>query len=240
MSVFLSGVLDVAILVFSVTSMVTVGVGNTIRQVIGPLRNVGAVLRALAANFLLVPLVAFAVTRVIALDRPLEIGLLPVASSAGAPFLIKLVEVAEGRLGLSASLLVILLPATVIYAPIVVPLLVPEATVQTSAIAWPLLLTMLLPLAIGLGIRAGWSRLASRMQPITQIVSTVSLIVVVMATVAGNFRAIVELLSGAAIPSALFVIVAAFGIGYALGGSDPDARAVLGLGTTSATSRRQQ
>lgn len=224
--------LEVAILVFSVTSMVTVGLANTIRRIVSPLRNILAVVRALVANFVLVPLVAFAVTRAIRLDRPLEIGLLLVAASAGAPFLIKLVEVAEGRLGLSTSLLVILLPVTVIYAPIAVPLLVPEATVQTSALAWPLLLTMLLPLAVGLSVRAKRPSWALRIQPITQAVSTVSLIVLVIATVAANFRAILDLLSGAAIPCAFLIIVAAFGIGYALGGSDPDSRAVLGLGTS--------
>src|SRR5690606_30585684 len=136
--------------VFAVTSMLSVGFGNTLQRILGPLRNVRGVVRAVVANFVLVPVLAFVVLQVIPLELPRAIGLFLIASAAGAPFVIKLVEAAESDVSLSASLLVLLLPLTIVYMPVVVPLALPAAEVSAGAIATPLVITMLLPLAFGL------------------------------------------------------------------------------------------
>ena len=172
MTQILSGLLDVAVPVFALTSMLSVGFSYTVQQILGPLRNTRGVIRALVANFVLVPLLAYAVTHVLSLDRPLEIGLILIATAAGAPSLIQLTQAAEGDLALAAALLVLLLPVTVIYMPIVVPLAVPDAMVNASTIAQPLALEMLLPLGIGLLVRARSSRWAERLRSIMSKVSS--------------------------------------------------------------------
>src|SRR5690606_24558775 len=101
-------------------------------------------------NFVVVPVWAVLLSWMLSLDEPYEVGLLIVASAAGAPFYIKLVQTADGDLGFAATMLVLLLPVTVIYMPIVVPVLVPDvADISALAIATPLFTTMLLPLAVG-------------------------------------------------------------------------------------------
>src|SRR5690606_772014 len=87
MTAALSTLLDLSVIVFAVASMLSVGLGQTVRQILGPLRNVGAVVRAVIANFVLVPLLALLVLRVIPVEPPLAIGLFLVAAAAGAPFL---------------------------------------------------------------------------------------------------------------------------------------------------------
>ena len=77
-------------LVFAVTSMLSVGFTYTLKEIIDPLRNVRGVLVALLANFVLVPLLAYVVTRLLTLEPSMEIGLILVSTAAGAPFLIKL------------------------------------------------------------------------------------------------------------------------------------------------------
>src|SRR4029434_4221054 len=108
--------------------MLSVGFSYTLRQIVTPLRNLRGVLAALLANFVLVPLLACLVTRVLALDPALAMGLMLVSTAAGAPFLIKLTQMADGDLAFAAGLLVLLLVATMIYMPIVVPLIAPDAT----------------------------------------------------------------------------------------------------------------
>jgi hypothetical protein len=95
MESFLSMLLKIAVLLFAAASMLSVGLGNTVREIIDPLRHSHGVFRALVANFVLVPLLAFGVARLLSLEQPLETGLMLIAMPAGAPFMIKLTEHAE-------------------------------------------------------------------------------------------------------------------------------------------------
>jgi predicted Na+-dependent transporter len=91
----LTALSNVFTLTFVVTSMFSMGLGLTVPQIMGPLRNVRLVIMALVANFVLVPLVAFGLTRVIPLGQDLQIGLLLLGTAAGAPFLPKLAQIAK-------------------------------------------------------------------------------------------------------------------------------------------------
>ena len=62
-----------------------------------PLKNARLVILTLLANFVLVPLFAFAITRMIPLEQSLQIGLIMVATTAGAPFLVKEVRGRQGQ-----------------------------------------------------------------------------------------------------------------------------------------------
>jgi predicted Na+-dependent transporter len=73
--------------------MVAMGLSLTVPQIIAPLRNVRLVILALFANFVLVPMIAYVIVRVIPVGEPLRIGLILLATAAGAPFLPKLVQV---------------------------------------------------------------------------------------------------------------------------------------------------
>ena len=174
---------------------------------------------------------AVLVLQIISLERPHAIGLFLVASAAGAPFLIKLAESGETDVALGTTLLVVLLPATIVYMPLVVPLALPDAAVSTAAIARPLVLTMLLPLAVGLVAHAYAPAPAARLQPLAGRVSTAALLVIIAAQVLANLPAIVAIFATPAIVAALLLVAGAFVIGYALGGPSRASKEVLGLGT---------
>jgi BASS family bile acid:Na+ symporter len=230
MTAVVGTLLNVAVIVFGVTSMLAVGLGHALTEIITPFRNVSGVLRTLVGNFVLVPLLAFIVVRLLSLEQPLAIGLMLVSMAAGAPFLIKLTAHAEHDVGFSATVLLLLLPATILYMPLVVPLVLPDAAVSAGAIARPLVVTMLLPLGIGFLVRAKASRWGERLLPVLGRASSVALIVLILATVAANFRGIVSVLGSAAIPAAALVVLGAFAIGYALA-TRGKRRGVLGLAT---------
>jgi BASS family bile acid:Na+ symporter len=227
----LSRLLNIAVLVFSVTSMLSVGFSYTLREIVEPLRDLRGVVLALAANFVLVPVLAYVVSRLLSLEPAVAIGLMLVATAAGAPFFIKLTQIAKGDLAFAAGILVLLLVVTIVYMPIVVPLIAPSVTVSALAIATPLTLTMLLPLGIGLLVDAWFEPLTDRLLPILKKVSSVALVVLVAATVLTNYESLLSVFGTAAGLAALLVIGGAFAAVYLLGHSEPSERGVLALGT---------
>ena len=231
MDEILSRLLDIASLVFAVSSMLSVGFSYTVRELIEPLRNARLVVGALVANFVLVPLLAYAITGFLSLGEGREIGLLLAATAAGAPFLIKLTQAAKGDVGLASALLVFLLVITIVYMPIVVPLIAPDAEVSAGAIAAPLVLTMLLPLVIGLFIDARFEGLADRLQPIMNRASSVSLVVLLAATILAHAGRILNVFGTGAILAALLFIIGSFILGYLLGMTGSGTREELGLAT---------
>ena len=144
----------VATLGFVIPSMLAMGAGLTVAQIFAPLRNARLVVLALLANFVLMPLCAFALAKMLSLDEPLGVGLLLLGCAAGAPFLPKLAELARGNLPFAVGAMVLLMVITVAYLPTVLPLLLPGVTVNPVKIAQSLALLMLLPLAIGLFVIA--------------------------------------------------------------------------------------
>src|SRR3954447_19797721 len=103
----------IAMLSFVVSSMLAMGAGVTLAQIIKPLRDVGLVVLALFSNFVLMPLGAFALAKALWLDEQLGIGLLLLGCAAGAPFLPKLAELAKGSLPFAVGAMVLLMVVTV-------------------------------------------------------------------------------------------------------------------------------
>lgn len=237
MTAALAQIASIAVVVFAVSSLLSVGLAYRLRAIVAPLRNVRSVFRALVANFALVPLLAVGLERMFALEPAHALGLFLLAGSAGAPFLIKLASTARSDLALSASLLVLLIPATVVFLPFYVPLAMAHPTfrgldyVPSSIfeIGVPLLTTLILPLGIGLLIHAVLPRSSTRLARIGGKVSTASLLVVVVATFGANFRSLLVIVTNEAIVAGVALILGAFVIGYLL--SRRDRSAVLGLGT---------
>src|SRR3974390_650676 len=148
----LSKVATIALLGFVVSSMMAMGVGFTVKQIIDALRDARLVLLALLANFVVMPLGALALDKMLGLDEPLGVGLLLLGAASGAPFLPKLTELAKGNLPSAVGIMVLLSVGTAGYLPLVLPLLLPGVTVSSAKIAGWLFVLTLLPLAGGLAL----------------------------------------------------------------------------------------
>ena len=227
----LSKAATVAMLSFVVTSMLAMGAGLTVSQISAPLRNARLVVLALLANFVLMPLAALALAKVLWLDEPFGIGLLLLGCAAGAPFLPKLAELAKGNLAFAVGAMVLLMVVTVGYLPIVLPLLLPGVTVDPWNIARSLILLMLLPLAAGLALKVRYEDLARRVKPVLDLISNISLILLVLLITAANIDKVLQVFGTRGILAGLLFIALGFGIGWLLGGSDVDTRRVMALGT---------
>ena len=227
----LSKAVTVAMLSFVVSSMLAMGAALTVSQIFDPLRNVRLVVLALVANFVLMPLGAFALAKVLWLDEPFGVGLLLLGCAAGAPFLPKLAQLAKGNLPFGVGAMVLLMVITVAYLPIVLPLLLPGVTVNPVKIAQSLVLLMLLPLAIGLFVKARYDATAARVKPALDWLSNVSLILLMVLITVVNFDKVLQVFGTRGILAGLLFIALGFCIGWMLGGPGNDTRPVLALAT---------
>ena len=83
----LEKLVPIAMFIFVLSSMLAMGLGLTIGQIIAPLRNLRLVAMSLLANFILIPVIAVALSKVLRLDESFGVGLLLLGTAAGAPFL---------------------------------------------------------------------------------------------------------------------------------------------------------
>jgi BASS family bile acid:Na+ symporter len=213
MNEILQAIMQLSVLVFVITSMLAMGLSLTIKQIVAPLRDARLVILALIANFVLVPVLAYLILLVIPLEQGLATGLILMATAAGAPFLPKLAQVAKGNLAFSVGLMVLLMVVTIVYMPLV------------------LVIMMLIPLAIGLFVKARYESIAESLQPHMSQTSTVAIVLLMVSALVLNFSAIVGVIGTGAIIAILIFLLVAFVLGYFLGGSEASTRSVLGLGT---------
>lgn len=227
----MQALLQVAVLVFVVSSMLAMGLSLSVSQIVAPLRSVRLVVAALAVNFVAVPAIAYGIDAVLDLDEGLSIGLIVLATAAGAPFLPKLAGVARGDAAFSVGLMVLLMVTTVVYMPIVLPVLIDGVNVDAWEIASSLIFLMLLPLAIGIVVRGRYASLASGFEPLMATTSTVALAILVAGGILVSFDEIVDLIGTRGILAILVFLAASFTLGWFTAGSDPAMRSVHGLGT---------
>jgi bile acid:Na+ symporter, BASS family len=220
-----------SLLIFVVSSMLEMGLCLTAGQIVAPLRNVRQVLLALLANFVLMPMGAFATARLLRLDEPLGAGLLLLGTAAGAPFLPKLSEIAKGNRSYAVGLTVLLTAVSIGYMPLVLPLLLTGVSVNPAKIAGSLVLFMLLPLAIGLAVKSWREGAAVRLQPVVNRACNLSLILLLALILALNYQKMLDMFGTRAVLAAILFILLGLGIGWILGGPDRDTRCVLALGT---------
>jgi BASS family bile acid:Na+ symporter len=227
----LSKAVPIATLCFVVSSMLAVGLSLTVAQILAPLRSMRLVALALLANFVLMPLAAMGIARLLRLEQPLGVALLLLGAAAGAPFLPKLSSVAKGNLAFAVGLMVLLMVLTVGYMPLVLPRLLEGVSVDPTKIARSLVLLMLLPLVLGLVVRARREATAARAAPFLNRFSTLSLVVMIVLMLVTNVRNILDLYGTRGVLASVIFLLVGFGLGWLLGGPGTDTRGVLALGT---------
>ncbi len=90
-------VFNLSMLIFVAGSMVTLGLGLTIAQIIEPFKNIKMVILSVIANFVVVPLFALAMVGLLPVSEGVRIGILLLSVGGGAPFIPTIVKVAHGK-----------------------------------------------------------------------------------------------------------------------------------------------
>lgn len=227
----LSKAVPIAMLAFVVSSMLAVGVSLTVGQILAPLRNSRLVSLALLANFVLMPLGALVIARLLRLDEPLGIALLLLGTAAGAPFLPKLAGIAKSNLAFAVGLMVLLMVLTVGYMPLVLPLLIEGVSVDPTKIARSLVLLMLLPLGAGLLVKARFCHVADGIRNTLNRISSLSLALLIVLLLVTNIQNVIGLFGTRGILASILFLLGGVGIGWLLGGPAFGTKGALALGT---------
>ncbi len=138
---------------------------------------------------------------------------------------------AKGNIAFGVGLMVLLMVVTVVYIPIVLPLLLPGVEVNPWDIASSLIVTMLIPLAIGLLIKSHSPESAAHWQPVMNKISGLAIMILLVVGLGLNVSNILSLIGTGGILALLLFIVGSLVIGMVLGGREPAVRNVMGLGT---------
>jgi predicted Na+-dependent transporter len=230
---FFSAIAGISGLLFVVTSMLAMSLSLSFEQMTQPLKNARLVIVALLANFVLVPLLAFVITKVIPLEESLQIGVILLGTAAGAPFIPKLVQGAKGNVAYAVGLMFLIMVVTIFYLPFILPLLLPGVEVNPWDIAKSLIVTMLIPLVIGMLIKSHSPDVADHWAPVMQKISSLSILILLVVGLGLNISNILSFIGTLGIGAMVLLIVGALAIGMLLSGRDPGVRSAMGLSTAN-------
>jgi len=150
---FLQAMFGPVVFVFTVSNLATMGLQVKVPEVMVALRNKKSMALIFVWGWVLGPAVGYLITKVLPLAEPFVIVVLLASLAPCAPFLQQMVGKARGDIGFAGALIPLVAIGTVVLMPLMAPLLITGLTISTWALAKPLLLTILLPLMIGAGIR---------------------------------------------------------------------------------------
>jgi len=229
MTEILQIIFKVSLLVFIVSSMMSMGLGLTVRQIVEPLKNVKLVVLSLMVNFILVPVLVYGIIGIVPLNEGERIAMLLIAIAGGAPFIPKLADIAKGDIPFSIGLMLLLMVVTIFFMPLVVPLMFSGAEASSWDIAKSLVATMLLPLIVALIIRAYWEKGARPIKGFFAKLTNIAMLVLIISLVILNTNHLIDKV-GYPLLAILLLLIGAMVIGYYLGGKEKEIRVVSSLG----------
>src|SRR5580658_7457468 len=152
MDVILSPLSKSLAIAFLVCTSLSIGLEVTGRQIAGLLRDKGLLLRALAANIVLVPLLGVVLVWIWPMPRDFEIAFLLLAVAPGAPSAIKYTRNDREDAPFAAGLAMVLMCAAIVFSPFLADIVLPletRITVPYDQIASVLVLYIIAPGAFG-------------------------------------------------------------------------------------------
>lgn len=214
--------------------MFATGLGVDLDDVVRPLRRWRPVLAGIAANFVLVPLVARLLLDLFGADPMAALGLLILAACPGAPVGPSFAALAHGDVPAAVGQMVLLASLSALLAPVVLWLTVPplpgdgDLRIDVLSVVGTLFLSQLLPLAVGLAVRRFRSGPARRWAGPLGKTANLLLVAVVLLLLLREHEALAAVrLRGWF--GMLLLAAASLAIGWVCGGPDPAARRTFAL-----------
>jgi len=222
--------LGLVIAIFLISSMLSLGLDLTIRQIIEPLRSRRLVAKSLFVSVLVVPLIAFALATFIPMHEGFQIGLILYGLAAGAEGGPKFVQLMRGNTAFALGLLAVLLTFTVVVLPLLLSMVIPDLQFQRGALLIKLLMIVALPIGLGLFLKARFAKVAERLSPVMHRASMFFLWTLFLMVIYIFYHEIVSLEMGVILAGVLFYVLT-FTVGYLAGGSSWENRRALAVMT---------
>jgi BASS family bile acid:Na+ symporter len=225
----LASLFNLFVALFVIATMLSMGLGLRVSQIVKPLKSLRLIADVLVTNFLLVPLAVLIIISFIPVDEGTKIALIILALAAGAPFTPKLVEIAKGDIALATAVMLLQMVVTVVILPFALPLMLGgDISVDSMAIAKSLVILMIIPLVLALWVKAKFEAVAAVWQGRMVKFSNISLLVIIVLMSILNGKDIVAVFGYDMLALILFML-ASLAIGYVAGGKLYDNKVVSSL-----------
>ncbi len=179
---FLEATFKPLVLVFSVANMFYMGILATMPEVVAVFKNKKVLAMILVWGWVLGPALGLLIAWVLPLAEPYVIGLLLYSLAPCAPFVPVMVGKARGDISFAAALIPIVAVATVVFMPLMGPLMIKGLTISAWDLVKVLLLYILIPLAFGAAVRRYAETVATKITPAVKVIANIS-----TALLAANF-----------------------------------------------------
>jgi BASS family bile acid:Na+ symporter len=209
---------NISVALFVIATMLSMGLGLKVSQIVKPLKSPLLIANVLLTNFLLVPLAVLLIVSFVPVDEGTKIALIILALAAGAPFTPKLVEIAKGDIALATAVMLLQMVVTVVILPFALPLMLGgDIVVDSMAIAKSLVIMMIIPLVLALWVKAKFEAVAAVWQGRMVKFSNILLLVIIVLMSILNGKDIVAIFGYDMIAVIIFML-ASLAIGYVAGG----------------------
>ena len=216
--------------------MIAIGLGVAIRDVLAVARDWRLLLRAGAANYVLVPLATVGLLLLFRANPMVAAGFLILAACPGAPYGPPATAIAKGNVTAAVGLMVLLAGSSAILAPLVLQVCMPivagnvETTVNAGGMITTLLVTQLVPLSLGLALRHFYPTAASKLHKPANRVSTLLNLILICLILAAQYRMLLEIRFRGFF-GMFALLLATLAIGWLLGSRDIENRKTMMLTT---------
>ena len=160
---FAQSVFGPLVLVFTVSNLASMGLQVNIPQVLRIARSPTFLALVLGWGWVVGPILGYLITRILPLAEPFAAVMLLTSLAPCAPFLPPMVGKARGDVDFAGAFIPAAAVGTVVFMPLLAPVLIQGLTLSALALAKPLVLTVLIPLLIGAGIRTYLAPLAEKL-----------------------------------------------------------------------------
>ena len=161
----LETILKITLVLFMVGNLLDLGLRLDLKVALRGFRDLRFMGLTTLWGFILCPALGYLLAHLIPLEPPVAMGLILITLGPGGPMLPIMVDRARGDLNYTATFTLYTTLGTVIFLPVMVPVLVKGLTVTTWMVAKPMLFFILLPMVIGVVIKLRWASFASSIQP---------------------------------------------------------------------------
>jgi BASS family bile acid:Na+ symporter len=172
----------IVVMIFTVSNLAAMGLELNPKEAVNALKNLRFVLLILVWGWVAGPAIAYLLTKVIPLSAPHAAGLLLISMAPTAPFFPLMVSKARGDMSSAGAFILVATVGTVVFLPLMVPLMIKGLTVNTWALAKPLLTMVLLPLMVGFAIRVYKAPAADKLFPVIKKIGTIFLLITAVLT----------------------------------------------------------
>ena len=177
---FLETTLNPLVLIFTVSNLAAMGLQVKMPDLLAAFKNKKALVLIFVWGWILGPALGLLITKILPLEEPYVIVVLLTSLAPCAPFLQQMVGKARGDVGFAGALIPLVAVGTVVFMPLMAPVMIKGLTISAWALAKPLLLTILLPLTIGAVIRHFADQGANRIFPAVKGLALISTLLTVI------------------------------------------------------------